>query len=339
MGIKKILVTGSEGYIGAVLVPKLIRKGYEVVGIDTCYFGRFNKGVGFRLIKKDIRNITDDDLQNIDAVIHLAALSNDPVGELNPNLTNEINFKATIHLARLAKKQEVKRFLFSSSCSIYGIAKKKIVDEQSPTTSLTAYAKSKVQSENELKKLADENFCIGLLRNSTVYGYSPSFRDDLVVNNLVCRTLLSGEIRIMSDGTPWRPLIDTRDLSDIFIEFLKVDADKINGKIINVGFKENNLQVKDLINEIQRLLPKSKVIYTGEHGRDSRSYRVDFTRFKKIFPRVNQHWSIHKSINDLISQLKKNKFSKKTYSRISALKILLQKNKLEINLRWRSKKV
>lgn len=337
--MKNILVTGSEGYIGAVLVPRLLEKGYKVRGVDTCFYGRFNKGKNFGLIKEDLRDITKIDLKNIDAVIHLAALSNDPIGELDPNLTDEINYKATVNLAKEAKKQGVKRFLFSSSCSIYGIAKKGIIDEASPTNPLTAYARSKIEIEKELIKMADQDFCVGILRNSTVYGYSPSFRNDLVVNNFVTCGLATGEIRVMSDGTPWRPLIDVRDLADIFIEFVTTEPNKFNGEIINIGFAQNNLQVKEILQEIEKQLPQCKVIYTGEHGKDTRSYKVSFNKFHNIFPHVKQNWPIRKSIKDIILELKKRRFGKKefylgNYTRLSVLKDLVQTKKIDANLNW-----
>lgn len=210
MAIKRILVTGSNGYIGAVLTEKLSKKNISVSGIDTgffndCYLSKQLRN--FPLIKKDIRLIKNSDLKRIDCIIHLAALSNDSLGELKRNLTKEINHNATIQLAKKAKKAGVKRFIFSSSCSVYGISKK-TVTEKSKTHPLTTYAKNKVLSEKELKKLADKNFCVVILRNATVYGYSPQFRDDLVVNNLLSSAIINNEIRVFSDGTPYRPLID-----------------------------------------------------------------------------------------------------------------------------------
>jgi len=337
----KILVTGDRGYIGSVLCPLLVEKGFEVVGFDTDFF---KKGIGnlessYRKITKDIREVSEEDLNGIDAMVHLSALSNDPMGEIDPKLTSEINFESSIRLAKLAKKMKIGKFLFSSSCSIYGISKGGVVDEESDVNPLTAYAKSKIDTEKELQKLTDSSFCIGIMRNSTVYGFSPKFRNDLVVNNLTTTALAFGEIRIMSDGTPWRPLIDVRDLSNIFIEFLNADQAKINGKIINVGFDENNFQVKDIISVVQKYVPGCKVIYTGEHGKDTRSYKVNFARFKALFPNIKQEWTLEKSIKDMTERLKEIGFGKKEFedgdfTRLAVLKKLISENSVNKDLYW-----
>jgi len=336
----RVLVTGDRGYIGSVLVPLLLSKNYKVIGLDASYFGGAKKSPNYFPITKDIRKVQKKDLKGVNAVIHLSALSNDPMGEIDPNLTSDINFRASVRLARLAKSIGVKRFLFSSSCSIYGIAKNGIVDEQSPVNPLTAYAKSKIDTERELLKLADSKFCVGIMRNSTVYGFSPKFRNDLVVNNLVTTALAFGEIRIMSDGTPWRPLIDVRDLSKIFIEFLTVDLDKINGKIVNIGFDENNLQVKDIVSVVQKYVPGCKVVYTGEHGKDTRSYKVSFNKFKSIFPNIRQEWTLDRSVEDMVKNLKKMNFNKKDFesgifTRLSVLKNLSSSKALTSDLYWK----
>lgn len=337
MEIKTVLVTGDKGYIGAVLVPMLIKAGYEVVGLDTEYFDDgLEKSIAYKSIKKDIRKLTLKDLQGVDAVIHLAALSNDPMGEINPTLTKDINLLASRRLARLSKKAGVKRFIFSSSCSIYGIAGG-TVDEKSKVNPQTAYAESKVKVEKALKKLSDKSFCVCLLRNSTVYGYSPKFRNDLVVNNFVTCALALGKIKIMSDGSPWRPLIDVRDLSGIFIEFLKAKESKVNGEIINIGFNENNFQVKDVLDVVSKNLPKCKIEYTGEHGADTRSYKVNFDKFKKIFPGYIQRWTLNKSVVDLIKKLKKFNYSKEDFAsgrftRLARLKKLLDGKKINKDL-------
>lgn len=341
--MKNILVTGDRGYIGSVLVPLLIKNKYNVTGFDTDYFkltipSKY-KFPRYKRHIKDIRKVEKKDLKSIDAIIHLSALSNDPMGEIDEKLTEEINYKSTIRLAQIAKEVGVRRFLFSSSCSIYGIAKNGIVDEKSRVNPLTAYARSKINSERELRKMADDNFCVGLLRNSTVYGYSPKFRNDLVVNNLATTALALGEIRIMSDGTPWRPLIDVRDLSSIFIYFLRAQSAIINGEVFNIGFKENNFQVKDLVDEIKKALPNSVIKYTGEHRKDTRSYKVDFKKFNKLFPQIKQKWYLEKSVRDLIRSLKKNKFGRKefesgTYTRLIIIKQLINTKTINKNLFW-----
>jgi nucleoside-diphosphate-sugar epimerase len=337
----KILVTGDRGYIGAVLVPLLLKDNHQVIGLDTEYFKTeiAPSENSYTKITKDIRDIAEEDLGNIEAIVHLSALSNDPMGEIDAHLTQEINFTSTIRLAQLAKKVGVKRFLFSSSCSIYGIAKEDTVSEESEVNPLTAYAKSKIDSERELITLSDSNFCVGIMRNSTVYGFSPKFRNDLVVNNLATTALAYGEIRIMSDGTPWRPLIDVRDLSRIFMEFLTADPEKINGEVVNIGFEENNFQVKDIIAVIQKYVPNCKVVYTGEHGKDTRSYKVNFSKFKSLFPHVQQEWTLERSVEDIVENLKKVNFGKKEFEsgslvRLSVLKDLLSRGAINKDLYW-----
>ncbi|OGH16076.1 MAG: hypothetical protein A3C30_00520 [Candidatus Levybacteria bacterium RIFCSPHIGHO2_02_FULL_40_18] len=337
----KVLVTGDRGYIGSVLVRKLVKEGHNVIGLDTGFFENNllpgDSIPSYKKITKDIRHVSLSDLRGVDAIIHLSALSNDPMGEIDPKLTEEINHKASIRLAKLAKKAGVKKFIFSSSASVYGIAENGIVDEKSRVNPLTAYARSKIKTEQALKKLAASDFFVGLLRNSTVYGFSPRFRNDLVVNNLVTTALAYGQIRIMSDGTPWRPLIDVRDLTDIFIEFLKTKDISLNGEIVNIGFNENNFQVRDLVDVIKKELPFCSAVYTGEHGADSRSYRVKFGFFKKHFPNVRQKWPLSKSVKDMIYALKKSKFSKKDfeegrYTRLAVLRRLQKNNRIDKNL-------
>lgn len=342
MAIKKVLVTGSEGYIGSVLIGKLIKEEYNVVGIDTLYFRDTHLGppTNYELLKKDIRKVTLNDLQGIDAVIHLAALSNDAMGELESKLTRSINFKATKRLAELSKKAGVKRFIFSSSCSIYGIADEETVTEMSTPHPLTEYARSKIASEESLQELGDNTFCVILLRNSTVYGFSPAFRNDLVVNNFTTCAFSLGEIRIESDGSPWRPLMDVRDLSDIFIHFLKIDSRQVNKQIINVGYPENNFQVNELVKIVRQKLPETKISFTGTQP-DSRSYKVNFQKLQKIVPHLKQEWDIEKSVADLVEGLKKANFTKddflsKRYARLTTLRKHLKTKKLTKHLYWKS---
>jgi nucleoside-diphosphate-sugar epimerase len=339
---QRVLVTGDRGYIGCVVVKKLLEAGYDVTGLDSGFFDKSalqDQEIEYKKITKDIRDVVASDIEGVNSIIHLAALSNDPIGAINPDLTNEINHKSSVKLAKLAKKKGIAKFIFSSSCSVYGIAENGIVDENSMEKPLTAYAKSKIATEKELSKLADDSFFVGLLRNSTVYGFSPRFRNDLVVNNLVTTALAFGEIRIMSDGTPWRPLIDVRDLSDIFIAFLINNDKSISGKIINIGFDENNTQVKDITSLIEKFVPNCKIAYTGEHGKDSRSYKVNFSKFKSKFPFIKQKWSIDRSIKDLVDRLKTAKFAREDfdseiYTRLAVLKKLLSSGQINKDLHW-----
>ena len=341
--LKKVLITGVNGYIGTVLAEKVKKKGYKVVGWDNDYFKKITLGPyknKYSSKKIDIRQ-KQIDLSKIDCIIHLAALSNDPMGALNEKLTYDINFKASLQLAKEAKRVGVKRFIFSSSCAVYGIAKSDIVNEKSKINPLTAYAKSKALAEEKLKKLADKDFCVCILRNATVYGYSPRFRNDLVVNNLVTSGLVLGEIRVLSDGTPWRPLIDVRDLSDIFCRFIEIEIKKVNGEIFNIGFSNSNYQVKDIIEVIKKYLPECKIKYTGEHGKDTRSYRVDFNKLSKLFPDVKQKWVLDRSVRDLIKKLKISKFGrvdfeKERYARLAILNSLINKGRVRKDLFWRN---
>lgn len=341
---KNILVTGSEGYIGSVLVEELVKNDYLVTGIDNCYFEESRdkaKLRNYRLIKEDIRKIDKLDLSPFYAIIHLAALSNDITGDIRPEKTFDINYLSTVRIARKAKREGVKKFLFSSSCSIYGIAKNGIVDETSRINPVTPYAKAKIAAETELKKLADDKFCIGLLRNSTVYGYSPNFRNDLVVNNLVTVALATKKITIMSDGTPWRPLIDVLDLSRIFIKFLEADPTLINGQVFNIGFDNNNLQVKDIASQIKAQIPGATIIYTHQHGNDVRTYRVNFHKFHRSFPEISQQWPLGKSVKKMITKLKEKKynamdFRTEKYTRLAVLNRLLKSNALDNEFYWTS---
>lgn len=337
-----ILITGDRGYIGSVLVPLILRKKYKVIGLDASYFGNHIRKTYSNYISviKDIREIKKNDLKGINAVIHLCALSNDPMGELDKKLTEDINLVSTLKLARLCKEEGIERFIFSSSCSVYGIAKSEVVNEESEVNPLTTYGKSKYLVEEGLKKIADKDFCACIMRNATVYGYSPKFRDDLVVNNLVAGAIALGKIRVLSDGTPWRPLIDVRDLSRAFIEFLEAPKEKISGIVINVGFTNSNFRVKDIVSLIKKELLHCKVVFTNDHGSDSRSYRVNFDKFHKLFPEFRQEWPMGRSIHDLVLRLKKIKYNKrdfisKKYTRLTVLKNLIDSGILDKKLFYR----
>ncbi len=340
--MKKILVTGDRGYIGAVLVPNLLKNNYEVIGIDTEYFkkniSKLVSSRNYKKINKDIRNISKNDFNDIDTVIHLAALSNDPIGELDKKLTSEINFLTTVKLAKLAKKSGVRRFIFSSSCSIYGKTEQSIVSEKSKVNPLTEYARSKIKSERELLKLADKNFCVTIMRNSTVYGFSPKFRDDLVVNNFIANGISTKKIILKSDGTAWRPLIDVRDLSRAFLMFVEANENLINGKVFNVGFDDGNYQIKDVLKIVKNNLKDCEIVFEGGNNKDLRSYKVSFENFSNLFPDFKKEWDMEKSSKDMIKNLK-NKYSKNdlkngNYSRIEVLKKLTDSKKLNKSLRW-----
>lgn len=341
MEIKRILVTGSEGYIGRAVVPLLVQEGYEVNGIDTLFFQESSTTAPFeRLTIKDIRTVTEDDLADTDAVIHLAALSNDPMGQLDEDLTMDINYRATVRLATLAKRVGVRRFIFSSSCSVYGKSDKNMVDESSHVHPLTAYARSKVLAENALKDLADSFFCVILLRNATVYGYSTNFRSDLVVNNLVLQGVMTNKIELRSDGMPWRPLIDVRDVARCISASLVADSASVNGKILNCGFNENNYRVRDIVETVKVCLPGCAVSFAHKSP-DERSYRVSFDRLHKLLPGVKQEWSMISSVNDLLSHYHAGRIAvdRTSYERLKVLSALLKEGSVDGKLHWKKQPV
>lgn len=308
--IKKVLVTGSSGYIGSLLVPLLQEGGYEIVGIDAGYFDDqecvFKKTTNFTAIKKDVRDITANDLRGVDAICHLAAISNDPMGALDPQLTTDINLNASARLAKLAKECGVKKFLFSSSCSIYGVlGGEKPVDEETPTDPRTAYAVSKVEFEKVLKTLTDEKFCPVILRNSTAYGSSGKLRLDLVLNNFAANAFSSGEVKILSDGTPWRPLIHAEDIARLFVALMEAPDDKVRGEAINCGQDKENFQVREVARIVQEVFPNAKISLSDKPDKDSRSYRVSFQKLKRILPDFQFKWSLKKAAEELRDDFQK----------------------------------
>ena len=269
----KVLVTGNLGYVGNVLTRMLIEKNLEVIGCDSGFYpqGFLNLSEPKIIqIKKDIRNLTENDLKGISAVCHLAALSNDPLGEISPNLTDEINYVATIRLAKLAKNSGVEKFIFSSSCSSYGI-NDNIVNENSTLSPLTAYAKSKVNSEKEILALSSNNFCTTNLRSATAYGISESMRLDLVVNNLTSSAYTTNQVKLLSDGTSWRPLVHVEDMSNAFVSILNAKNFEVNGQAFNVGSDNDNYTVKEIASMVEKIVPNSKITYAKNANKDNRS--------------------------------------------------------------------
>lgn len=340
----KILITGSEGYIGHVLTNMVVEKGHEVIGIDTDYYRGCNFGYRderkYTLINKDIRNIDETDLHEVDCICHLAALSNDPLGELNPDLTQEINFRASVSLAKKAKQVGVKRFLFSSSCSMYGKAKEESLTENAKMQPLTAYAKSKVETENALTKLANDDFSPILLRNSTVYGISPKLRLDLVLNNLTAYAFTTGKVVIKSDGTPWRPLVHVEDVARAFIAAIEAPLEKVHNEAFNVGQNEENYQIKDMADVVKDVIPGCEIEYTYEHGADSRTYNVCFDKIQETLEDFNPEWNIRDGVQELYQafrreNLKIEEFQGGKYSRVKHLKSLIKSDDLDEALFWR----
>ncbi|MBI4234836.1 SDR family oxidoreductase [Candidatus Peregrinibacteria bacterium] len=336
----KILVTGSLGYIGAVLMPKLEENGYEAKGIDLGWYASDDAAQWIDSEKKDFRDLTSEDLKGFDAIVHLAGLSNDPMGELDQALTEEINYKGTVELARRAKEAKVKRFIFSSSCSVYGISQGEKATEESELNPLTAYAKSKINSELGLAPLADENFSPVYLRNATIYGDSPALRFDLVLNNLVGSALTTDKIVILSDGTPWRPLVHVDDVCQAIIETLKAPREKIHDQAFNVGNSDGNYQVKSIAEAVHEILPSCEVTFGEQTSPDKRDYCVSFEKIQKVLPSFKPQWNLQKGASQIAERFKghgldASDFKGPRYVRIERLKQLINEDKLTPNLTWK----
>lgn len=340
-----ILVTGNRGYIGAILVEMLLAKKYKVTGYDTGYYedcALCPYSYPTRQIKKDIRDVEDNDLKEIDAIIHLAALSNDPLGELASDLTEEINLNGTIKLAQCAKRMGVSRFIYSSSQSMYGISPldRELEEDSSKKNPLTVYARTKWQAECALKEIGDKNFHIICFRPSTVFGVSPVLRCDIVFNNLVACAYTTGTIEIKSDGTPWRPVVHVRDVSSAYIAGLEAPLNLVSGQAFNVGILNGNFTVRDLALAAQRSVPGSTLVFTGEHGNDSRTYRVSFekilTQLKNYF---KPEWDLDRGGVELVEFFKKvglnkDRFWGRECVRLKQIHHLCSAGKLNENLRW-----
>jgi nucleoside-diphosphate-sugar epimerase len=281
-------------------------------------------------LKKDIRSLTPRDLEGHDAVMHLAALSNDPMGEINPQVTYDINRDASIQLAKLARQAGVPRFLFAGSCSVYGQGKKPDLDETDPVNPLTAYAKSKIDTENEVSKLADANFTPVYLRNSTAYGYSPMLRIDLVVNNLLGSAMAYGQIRIMSDGSPWRPLIHCRDIARAFVAFAEAPKENVHNKAVNVGGNSENYRVREVADQVKRLMPEAQITYTGEVGADPRNYRVNFDLLGKVLPNFKLQYTLATGMEELHKAMVDHKFSRKDFEGDQFVRLRVLKHRLNL---------
>ncbi|QUC64783.1 SDR family oxidoreductase [Nitrosopumilus sp. K4] len=332
----KVFLTGHKGYVGNVMTDSLLKENFDVLGCDLEYYPQGFIKRNFKEVpslKKDIRDVSGEDLKGCDAVIHLAGLSNDPLGEINPRITEEVNFRATVNLAENAKKAGVGRFIFSSSCSTYGV-NSDFVDEYSNLEPLTAYAKSKVNSEKELLKLKDDTFCPVMLRNATVYGLSQSQRLDLVVNNLTCSAYTTGKVELLSDGTSWRPLLHIEDMASAFIKCLKADEDKVSGEIFNVGSTDENYKVKDIAELVEETVPESKVTFSSKASKDARSYRVNFDKIKNNL-HYKTKWKLKDGIKQFYDAIKDKEFTEKEFRdknfyRVAYLKWLVQENKIQL---------
>jgi nucleoside-diphosphate-sugar epimerase len=326
-----------------VLGPLLRERGHEVTGLDSdlfdgCDFGPLEN---FPALRIDLRDIQVDHLVGFDAVLHLAALSNDPLSDLDPALTYDINHKASVRLARLAKQAGVPRFVFSSSCSLYGAAGDDFLDEGAGFNPVTAYGESKVLVERDVRPLADETFSPTFLRNATAYGVSPRLRGDLVVNNLVGYAMTTGEILIKSDGTPWRPLVHLRDISSAFIAALEAPRELVHNESFNVGQTSENYRIRDVAEIVAEVVPGSRVVYAPGGGPDLRCYRVDCKKIARVLPNSRPAWTVRQGVQELYSaylqaHLTLEDLQGARYIRIKHIQALQADGRLNHDLRWRS---
>ena len=344
--MKKIFITGDRGYIGSVLIRALIEKGYEVTGFDVDYYidcALSPCESKYRRIIKDIRQVNAEDVKGSEAVIHLAALSNDPLGELSPDLTEEINFRSTLRLASIAKSVGVRRFIYSSSQSMYGVSNedKELDEDLSEKNPVTVYARTKWDAECELKKLNSQDFLTVCFRPSTVFGASPYLRCDIVYNNLVASAYTTGRIEIKSDGTPWRPVVHIKDVCSAYVAGLEAPPDLVSGQSFNVGIPHGNFTVRQLAEAAQRAVPGSTLVFTGEHGKDARTYQVSF---KKILTVLKDHykpqWNLDNGGRELVAFFKtigltEENFRGRRTNRLKEIRHLIKEGKLDEKLFWR----
>ena len=338
----KIVLTGCDGYLGSLLGPELLRKGHEVTGIDT---GFYREGTLYRTggtapltMSKDLRQIAPEDLRGADAVVHLAELSNDPLGQLAPNITYDINHKGSIRLAEIARKAGVRRFVYTSSCSVYGVAESDFVDETSPVNPQTAYAICKTLVERDLKPMAGDQFSPTFLRNSTAYGASPHMRFDIVLNNLSGLAWTTKEIRMTSDGTPWRPLVHGLDICRAIIAVLEAPREAVHNEIFNVGDTKQNYRVKEIAEIVAETFPGCRLSF-GAPNPDNRSYRVSFEKIQKHLPGFRCVWDARRGAQQLYELFKKidmppEVFQHRTFTRLKQLEYLIRTKQIDGNFFW-----
>ena len=338
----RVLVAGDGGYIGAVLVPFFHAAGQEVTGLDLGLYDGCDLGPALphtaRRGHADMRDVTASQLTGYDAVVCLAALSNDPLGDLNPAATYSVNLDGTLHLARTAKEAGVPRFLFSSSCSLYGAAGSSAVGEDADLNPVTAYGETKVLAERELSKLADDNFSPTYLRNATAYGASTRLRLDIVVNNLTAIALTTRKVHLQSDGTPWRPLVHIEDISRAFLAMLEAPREKVHDEAFNVGRAEDNLQVRDIAEMVREAVPGASITLADNAGPDLRDYRVDFSKLSETFPELRMRWRVRGGVTELLDSyvahgLTYADFTSARYVRLRRIRDLLAAGEVDEQLR------
>ena len=339
----RILLTGHKGYIGAVAGPVLRGAGHDVVGLDTDLFAGCDFGPPCEEIpqvSRDLRELTKADLGGFDAVIHLAALSNDPLGNLDAALTYDINYHASVRLATLAKEAGVSRFIFSSSCSTYGAAGDDFLDETAQLSPVTAYAESKVYVEHEISKLADGDFSPTFMRNATAYGASPRLRLDVVLNDFVASAYATGRIYIKSDGTPWRPIVHIRDIIGAIMSVLDAPQESIHNETFNVGQTEENYRISQLAEIVSETVPGCSIEYAAGGGPDKRCYRVSCDKIRRVLPKFRPEWTARKGAEELLEACRSAKLTSEDldlgrYIRIRHIQRLIKFGRLDDSLRWR----
>ena len=337
----RILVTGNEGYIGSILVPLLQAAGHHVTGLDTALF-RECALIPFTrppTLRKDVRDVEAADLSGLDAIIHLAGLANDPLGDLDPPLTYEINHAATVRLAELAKQVGVHRFLYASTCSVYGAAGEDMIDENSPPNPITPYAHSKLLSERDLARLADASFCPVFLRAATAYGVSPYLRFDLALNNLVAWAFTTHRVFLKSDGTSWRPLVHIRDIAQGYRILLEAPSALVCNQAFNIGATAENYRIRELAELVERGVPDSRLEYADDASPDHRSYRVNCDRIANTLPAFKPQWNAERGIREVYETLlgkglNTEAFEGPRYNRIAHVRHLLRQGRLQPDLRW-----
>ena len=339
----KVIVTGSDGYLGSLLAPCLLNRGHEIVGIDT---GFYKEGTLYRsgpiapmTLIKDLRHVEGSDFKGVDAIVHMAELSNDPAGQLAPKITYEINHLGSVRLAELAKRAGVTRFVYMSSCSVYGVADSDFVDEQSPVNPQTAYAICKTLVERDLTPMADDNFSPTFMRNATAYGASPRMRFDIVLNNLAGLAWTTQEIRLTSDGTPWRPLVHGLDIARAITAVLDAPREVVHKQIFNVGDTSHNYRVKEIAEIVAETFPGCRLVL-GASGADNRSYRVSFEKIRKRLPNFKCEWDARRGARQLYDLFRKidmtpETFQNRTFTRLKQLEYLIRTSQIDEHFFWK----